>query len=442
MDGTALDGRAGLFRRPRDGTRTETGWTRVHTAQMLQAMDVGRVRDDGLCMQCGTCAAVCPSAAVSLDWEVDSGYRVVVDQTLCTDCGICVEVCPGTGFDFRPGAWWRGRNAGAPTRDFLGPCRGLWFGWATDPEIRHAGASGGVATAILSGLLETDLADAVLAVGMCEDRPLRAVGVVARSPEEVAACRGSKYDVVAVNTLLRTVLDEPGRYALVGLPCHIQGLRLAQRRSRRLRERVVLALGIFCGLTGEPRATEVAALQAGLDPADLASVSYRGPGWPGGMRLVTREGRVRWRDYPEYYDRYVAAHTPPRCRLCPDALAELADVSVGDAWLERFDGADGVSDLIVRTPGGEQAAAAVAVRLVLQDADPEEMIASQAETYRVKRDILRGRLALRTAAGRPVPDYPGLDLGAGARDWLLGALDLGRERLYRRLAAVRYPSPR
>jgi coenzyme F420 hydrogenase subunit beta len=404
-------------------------------------MDVGRIRDDGLCTQCGTCAAVCPTRAIVLDWDVSTGYSVVVERERCTDCGICLQTCPGPGLDFRPGAWWRERNVGAATRDFLGPWRRLSFGWAADPEIRRAGASGGLATAILGGLLEEDLADAVLAVDMNDERPLQAGGVVCRSPAAVAACRGSKYDVVAVNTLLRDVLDEPGRYVLVGLPCHIQGLRLAQLRSRRLRERVVLALGIFCGLTCEPRATEVAALQAGLEPAELASVSYRGPGWPGEMRLVTRDGRVRRRDYPEYFDRHLAAHTPPRCRVCPDALAELADISVGDAWLERFEGSDGVSDLIVRTPAGERISRALAGRLCLQDATPEEMVASQRETYRVKRDVLRGRLALRAMAGRPVPAYPGLDLRAGARDSVLGVLDAGRERLYRRLADLRYRSP-
>ncbi len=405
-------------------------------------MDVEQVRDDGLCMQCGTCAAICPTRAVSLDWDVTTGYRVIIDRSLCNDCGACVESCPGPGLDFTDAVWWRDLNEGARSRDFLGPWRRLWFGWATDPAVRHAGASGGVATALLSGLVEDGLADAVLATGLSHRNPLAATGVLCRSATEIAACRGSKYNVVAVNTLLRTVLDEPGRYVLVGLPCHIQGLRLAQRSSRRLRERVVLALGIFCGLTCEPRATEVAALQAGLEPSELASVAYRGPGWPGGMRLVTRAGHVRWQDYPAYFDRHLAAHTPPRCRVCPDALAELADISVGDAWLDRFEGSDGVSDLIVRTPAGEQALAAVSDRLRLLEAGPDEMVASQSETYRVKRDILRGRLWLRELAGRPVPAYPGLDLRADARDQLLGALDAGRELLYRRLADSRYPSPR
>ena len=403
-------------------------------------MNVLQVYDDGLCMQCGTCVAVCPAAAVRLDWDLRAGHRLSVDGGLCTDCGACVEVCPGPGLDFTRNAWWRERNAGAPARDFLGPWRGLWFGWASDPQVRHAGASGGVATALLAGALESGFADAALAVGLDPANPLAAVGVVCRTPEEAAACRGSKYNVVAVNTLLRTVLDEPGRYILVGLPCHIQGLRLAQRRSRRLRERIVLSLGVFCGLTNEPRATEVAALQAGLEPHELTSVSYRGPGWPGGMRLETSDGTGRYRDYPDYFDRHLSALVPPRCRICPDALAELADVSIGDAWLDRFEGSDGVSDLIVRTPAGERLLADLADRFELTEASPEEMVASQSETFHVKRDVCRGRLWLRSFAGRPLPAYPGLDLRASPRDRRLGIVDAAGERLFRSLADRHYPS--
>jgi coenzyme F420 hydrogenase subunit beta len=402
-------------------------------------MNVQHVYDEGLCMQCGTCEGVCPTGAVTLAWDLHLGYRLTVDAQTCTDCGRCRAACPGPGLDFSPGAWWRERNEGAPSEDFLGPWRGLWFGWASDAGVRHAGASGGVATALMQTALEGELVDGVIAVRLSAANPLEAEGVICRSPEEVAACRGSKYNVAAINVALRQILEEPGRYALVGLPCHIQGLRLAQRSSRRLRERVVFALGIFCGLTQEPQATAVAARQAGLCPDELVDVSYRGPGWPGGMRLETRQGKVRLREYPGYVDRQFMALTPPRCRICPDALAELADISVGDAWLDRFTGSDGVSDLIVRTPAGERLLAVAAGRLSLQPAGHAEMIASQAETRLVKRDVCRGRLWLRSLARRRLPEYPGLHLSASAGDRLRGVADVAQERLFRSLAERRYP---
>ncbi|MCX6373648.1 MAG: Coenzyme F420 hydrogenase/dehydrogenase, beta subunit C-terminal domain [Actinobacteria bacterium] len=399
-------------------------------------MNVQHVYDEGLCMQCGTCEGICPVGAVTLTWDLRAGYRVSVDEQTCTDCGRCHEACPGPGLDFSPGAWWRERNAGACSEDFLGPWRRLWFGWASDARVRHAGASGGVATALMQAALESGAVDAVVAARMSAANPLAAEGAICRSPEEVAA----KYDVVAINTVLRRILDEPGRYALVGLPCHIQGLRLAQRRSRRLRERVTLALGVFCGFTNEPRATAVLALQAGLDPAELREVSYRGPGWPGGMRLVTRQGTIRRRAYPDYFDRSVAALTPPRCRICPDALAELADVSVGDAWLDRFNGTDGVSDIIARTPAGERLVETAAGYLVLQAASPADMVASQSDTRRAKRGVCRGRLWLRSKTRQPLPAYPGLELAASPGDRLRGVADAAQERLFRSLVDRRYPN--
>jgi len=390
-------------------------------------------------MQCGTCQGVCPTGSVSLTWDLRVGYRLSVETQTCTDCGRCHDACPGPGLDFTPGAWWRERNEGALYEDFLGPWRRLWFGWASDARVRHAGASGGVATALMQAALETASVDAVVAVRMSAANPLEAEGVICRSPVEVAACRGSKYSVVAINAVLGRILEEPGRYALVGLPCHIQGLRLAQRRSRQLRERVLLTMGIFCGLTHEPRATAVLARQAGLDPGELRDVSYRGGGWPGGMRLEDQHGTVRRRDYPDYIDRRFTALTPPRCRLCPDALAELADVSVGDAWLDRFTGSNGVSDIIVRTPAGERLLDDAAEYLVLEAASPGEMISSQSETHRVKRDVCRGRFWLRSLAGRPLPDHPGLALSASPSDRLRGVADVARERLFRSLVDRRYP---
>ena len=277
-------------------------------------------------------------------------------------------------------------------------------------------------------------------MGTDPSNPLEATGVVCRTPAEVAACRGSKYNVVVVNTLLRRVLDEPGRYAVVGLPCHVQGLRLAQRRSRRLRERVVLSLGIFCGLTNEPRATAVLARQAGLDPTALKSVSYRGPGWPGGLRFETRDGRTRACDYPDYFDRYAWALMPPRCRICPDSLCELADISVGDAWLERFNGSDGVNDVVVRTPAGERFLAELAGRLELVEATPEDMVASQRETYYMERELGLGRLWLRSLAAKPLPSYPGVGGTVTTRQRLLALRDAAQERFYRALADRRYPT--
>ncbi len=243
-------------------------------------MSVQWMVDDGLCLQCGTCAGTCPRGAIEMRWSLAEGWLPEVARARCDDCSACLAVCPARGFDYSPQAWWRKANEGAPAPDFLGPWRELWFGWAADEAIRHEGASGGLATAILTGALEEGLIDGAVVARLSEDNALAVEPHLVRSVAEIAAARGSKYNMVAMNTALRTLLDEPGRFAFVGLPCHIQGLRLAQRRCRRLAESVVFSLGIFCGWSAQPRATALAARRQGLDPARITQVRYRGPGWP------------------------------------------------------------------------------------------------------------------------------------------------------------------
>ncbi len=255
---------------------------------------------------------------------------------------------------------------------------------------------------------------------------------MATTPDEVAACRGSKYNVVPMNLLLRRVIEEPGRYALVGLPCHITASGSRASAAQLLRERVVFTMGIFCGRTATPRATEVEIRRAGLDPADVARVTYRGPGWPGSLRIQTRSGAVRTAELSEYFDRFDRGYRLLRCRLCADVMADLADVSVGDAWLERFAGSPGVSDLVVRTAAGERLIDALAAdRLTLLPATPGEVIASQAETVVLKRSVYRGRMWLRSLARRPAPHNPGIRAEASLGDRVAGLKDLAKE-------AVRY----
>ncbi len=363
-----------------------------------------------------------------------------VDDDQCNDCGICVDVCPGDGLDFTPTAWWREENEDAAFQDFLGPWRRLLIGWASDAQTRYRGASGGIATALLQGALAHDVIDAAIVCRMDPENPLRVQTVIARTADEIAECRGSKYNVVATNTLLRRVLDEPGRYALVGLPCHIQGFRLAQRRSARLRERVAFTLGIFCASSFRPRATEVEALRSGLDPRRLSRVSYRGPGWPGPLRLETRAGEASESELSTYFPHFVRSSSLLRCRLCPDALCELADISVGDTWLPRYDGTPGVSDLVIRTPRGERLIDTVAPDwLTLFDSTPDEILQTQAETSQMKRDRYRGRMWLRRLSGRPQPCNPGIELRPSLGDRWAGIKDLAREA-HRYVETVRYPS--
>jgi len=98
----------------------------------------------------------------------------------------------------------------------------------------------------------------------------------------------SKYCPVSANVALRDVMEIDGRYAVVGLPCHIQGVRKASMVFKDLRRRIVLCIGLLCSHNDTFRATQnlIDKYAKGYKITELKQVTYRGPGWPGFLTLM------------------------------------------------------------------------------------------------------------------------------------------------------------
>ena len=50
-------------------------------------MSMVAVVDAGKCVECGICADVCPTDAISVNG------KAIIDPQLCTGCGACVDEC-------------------------------------------------------------------------------------------------------------------------------------------------------------------------------------------------------------------------------------------------------------------------------------------------------------------------------------------------------------
>jgi coenzyme F420 hydrogenase subunit beta len=266
----------------------------------------------------------------------------------------------------------------------VGHYRGLYVARANSEEIRHQAASGGVVTALLVHLLSEKRIDGALGVTMEQDRPWRCRPAVLRSTEEIIEAAQSKYSLVSLGALLRSARREGGPLALVGLPCHVHGLRRLQRIGS-YRESFPLVIGLFCGFNLQPAATQHLIHKVGFETRQVSSLQYRGGPWPGGLAIETVDSQRRLVPKDSYG--YVnLMYTPRRCLVCPDLTNELADLSVGDTWLREYAG--GWSTVICRSPQGEELLneAVDAGVLSKQEITREQLQRSHAHLFAYKKE--------------------------------------------------------
>jgi coenzyme F420 hydrogenase subunit beta len=309
---------------------------------------ISQVVKDELCTGCGTCVALCPNEAIKLTLNEKKGiYIPQLNEEKCSNCGTCFKVCPGHSVDFKT---LNLEIFGKEPKDILiGNYLNCYVGHSTDYNIRYNSASGGLVTQLLIFVLEEGIIDGALVTRMKKDNPLEPEPFIARTREEIIEASKSKYCPVPANIALKQILEskEGKKFAVVGLPCHIHGVRKAEQINKNLKEKIVLHLGIFCSNTPTFWATKFLFKKLNIREKDIKSISYRGKGWPGGMSIEI-EDKTLFIPLFEYYDTGFGQYfSPIRCKLCIDQTCELADISFADAWFSDIMSKDKIGTSLV-----------------------------------------------------------------------------------------------
>ncbi len=302
-------------------------------------LNVDVVVNKRLCHGCGTCFAVCPKSAIEMKYNVEAGHFTPVVNENCINCSLCLKVCPGYELDVE--ALNSVISKTQSENSNVGVFTDCYVGYSTNPDIRFDSASGGLITQILVTLLDEKKITGALVTSMNPADPMIPMAILATSKEEIIEASRSKYCPVTLADALKIMMKTDGRFAVVGLPCHIHGLRKAEQHFPQLREKVVLRLGLLCShMVGFP-GIEFLLSKKGISSSNLIQMQYRGRGWPGSMLIKTKNKEDQiiplvtgWNSYWPIFSSYF--FTPIRCMMCPDQMAEFADMSFGDAWLPEY----------------------------------------------------------------------------------------------------------
>jgi coenzyme F420 hydrogenase subunit beta len=368
------------------------------------------VVDWGLCTGCGACYYACSRQGISLLNVESIGIRPRFDFAACAGCTECLSICPGNSVEGKL-ATGHVSNA-AEVHPAVGSALEVWEGYAGDPEIRYQGSSGGVLTALALYCLECEDMEFVMHTGADEREPWANRTVQSRNRSELLARTGSRYAPASPCDGLGLIEKSRRPCVFIGKPCDTAAVTMLRKQRPRLDQKLGLVLTFFCA--GTPSTQGTLDLLKGLDVPlqEVASVRYRGEGWPGKFKVSSHAGaQEKSFSYVESWGR-LTGYRPLRCHLCPDGLGRVADISCGDAWEKLPDGRDaGRSIVVARTERGQEilhrAMAAKYVELEL--VGPSVVLAAQPSQINRNRELF-GRLLAMRLLFVPVPRFVGFSL--------------------------------
>nr|WP_088333703.1 Coenzyme F420 hydrogenase/dehydrogenase, beta subunit C-terminal domain [Sphingomonas mucosissima] len=300
----------------------------------------------------------------------------------------------------------------APHHDArLGRYEANYVGHADEAPFRERGSSGGMVSWVAADLLAAGAIDGVAhVIPSTGDRLFHYR--ISRTPDQILEGARSRYYPVDLAEVLAEIRATPGRYAIIGVPCFIKAVSLLREQDPILNERITHLLGLFCGHMKSAAFVDSFAWQLHVPRDEVRAVEYRrkDPDRPANWytaHLTLNDGTARWQDWFHLADGDWGAgfFQNSACDACDDVVAECADVSFGDAWVEPYssDGR-GTNVVIVRSPeiAGRIASAIEDGRLDLKAVDADFIANTQAAGFRQRREGLAYRLTWQKRRVTPI----------------------------------------
>jgi coenzyme F420 hydrogenase subunit beta len=384
-------------------------------------LSLEEIVEGGLCIGCGLCRAVAGADKIRIVLTPEGRERPVARGRLeVATLERINAICPGTRVE---GARSEDQatHAARTAHDIVwGPAEHLAIGYARDPEVRFRGSTGGVLTALGQFLLTSGRVKFILHVAASGREPLRTVRRLSFDAASVLDAAGSRYGPAAPLVDFTELLDRAEPFALIAKPCDIGAVRNLARIDSRVDRYLRYALTFVCGGASDLTKSEEVASELGVRPEELSLFRYRGNGCPGPTRLETQDGRSFELTYQDMWADEATWRIQPRCKICPDAIGESADLAASDVWPGGGPSGEdeGFNGIIVRTPRGLElyraALEAGAIAVEPREVGFRDFDVFQPHQVRKKRAVW-ARLAGMRAAGQAVPETYNLRVEECAR---------------------------
>jgi coenzyme F420 hydrogenase subunit beta len=363
-----------------------------------------------LCSGCGLCGSIAGQDKISIEINEAGYFRPRINHLDNESWQVIQKVCPGVQIS-------REKKRKINQEEMLwGPIQSIWAGFATEKNIRWFASSGGALSALLIYLIEANDIDCIVQIGTCDD-PLTPTVCLSNKRQQILRNVGSRYAPSSpLSNLLYLLKKDKKRFAFVGKPCDVAALKAYANLYPIIQQRIIVMLSFFCAGVPSLFATYDLLQALGVEKCNVETIRYRGCGWPGRASVKTLDGKEYSMSYDESWGNILGKRLQLRCKICPDSVGELADISFGDAWHIKngrpsFDESPGRTLILVRSERGQKFfnAACDSGFLEVETFPIDQLAIIQPYQINRKMSLLPRLLALRLS-GCPTPRFEGFHL--------------------------------
>jgi len=309
--------------------------------------------DNGLCIGCGLCQSIAGKDKIEVSMTPKGRLEPKEISKITPEIfKKIINVCPGVIVEGLP----KEQVPSNAEHDIVwGYYLSLCYTWSTDKKIRFQSSTGGLLNGLSIYLLESKKVKFIMHTAADPKKPMRSLPKFSYNKEELLSGESrSRYGPAAPLEKFHEALDLNQLFAFVGKPCDISAIRQLSKTDPRVNQLCKYLLTLVCGGFAEFTKSEDFIESFKVKEDELSIFRYRGYGNPGKMYIKTKDGREYDRDYNSFWGEESTWRVPFRCKICPDAIGESADIATLDTWRGGSPkGEDeGFNSVIVRTKKG------------------------------------------------------------------------------------------
>ncbi|GAA4231988.1 Coenzyme F420 hydrogenase/dehydrogenase, beta subunit C-terminal domain [Postechiella marina] len=316
---------------------------------------IADIVNNDLCVGCGIC--VSESKSSKMIWNQ---YGFLVPKLDDSFNETAIKVCP---FNTSPEDSVRDEDHLANIflkdakniDDKIGKFENTYVGYSK--ANREKSSSGGLATYIFEQLLRRKIVNHIFVVKQVN-------GTYAyqwfNEAEHILKVSKTRYIPVTLENLFKEIDQKDGKVAVSGVACFTKAIRLKQHYKPEYKEKIPFIVGIICGGLKSSFFSDYLAQKSGIegsyskqeyrikDPASNA-VDYSF----GAFNQENKFYQMKMKTVGDMWG--TGLFKANACDFCDDVTTELADISLGDAWLDPYtkDG-KGTSVIVSRTQFADQ----------------------------------------------------------------------------------------